>query len=479
MSDKKKNKIPLIIFSLIILFNPYIKVVDILPDFIAYFIIAKLLERPADSAPYFEETRVGAVRLAWISLLKIPAFMLIVFIRSHNTLDSDVYAMATLIFAAVELIFTIPMINNLFSALFYLGERGNASALITPFPLGKGSKRTLRPEDLRGYTILFVTAKSVLSVIPELLLLSRTTSSGVLMPAPLAKMYPWGLIISLAAVITLGIIWIVRSKHYINAIASEGGFGEALSQLARSDSEKKFETKVMQRRIKRALYLFVIAAIFTFPLALKDTNNVNVFPGFLFTGISLISLFSLKTAKKIYPALLSTGIANMLFSLLYLISSAIFHANFDYIDLVSNKAASAAYVPIMIFAFLELASFAAYSVFLFIGLKTYVFAHTGTETDSERYGKTEKAYHKGILKKCVAFIVLLSVLSTIKCINVFITRNISVINSAVGNRPVAIAASPIPWLGTLICFLAIFFIGYTFYFARYLFEECEMKYSLE
>ena len=48
MSDKKKNKIPLIIFSLIILFNPYVKVVDILPDFIAYFIIAKLLERPAN-----------------------------------------------------------------------------------------------------------------------------------------------------------------------------------------------------------------------------------------------------------------------------------------------------------------------------------------------------------------------------------------------------------------------------------------------
>ncbi len=479
MSDTKKKKLPLIIFSLIILFNPYVKVVDIFPDFIAYFIIAKLLERPADSAPYFEETRVSAVRLAWISLLKIPAFMLIVFIRSNNTLDSDVYAMATLIFAAVELLFLIPMINNLFSALFYLGERANASALITPFPLGKSGKRYARPEDLRGYTILFVSAKSVLSVIPELLLLSRTTDSGVLMPAPLGKLYPWGLIISVVAVIVLGIIWLIRASSYIKAIQNEGRFSEALSILATSDSEKKFETKVMKRRIKRAIYLIAIASIFTFPLALENTDNVNVFPGFLFTGISLLALFRLGTGKKYFPALLACGITNVLFSVLYLIFSAIFNTKYDYIDLLSGGAASAAYVPIMIFSFLEFISLAAYSVFLFKSLESYVYTHTGLSPESEKYSRMEATYHKDVKKRCVLFVAFLLVLSFIKCINVFISRNVSVINSTVGNRPVAITASSLPWFGTVICFFAIFFIGYSFYLARYLTEECERKYSFE
>ena len=479
MSKKNKSKLPIIIFSFVLLFNPYIKVIDILPDFVAYFIFARLLERAADSAPYFEETRAGAVKLAWISLLKIPAFMLIVFIRSNNTLDNDVYAMATLIFAIVELIYLIPLINNLFSALFYLGERGNASSLITPFPISSSGKRTVRPEDLRVLAIIFAVARSVLSFIPELFLLSRTTASGVLMPAPMAKLYPISIIFSLVIVITLGIILLVRSIAYVRAISKEGNFTHALSLIASADSEKKYEAKLMQRKLKNSIRLLILAAIFAFPLALKNTGDVNIFPGFLFTAFSFFALSRLGCTKSKLRAIIISGSINAYLSVMTLYFSAKFHKSYDYIDLISNGDASEAYLYLMIFSLLELLSFVVYSIFAYNALIALVHNHTGLSPIDERYGKTEAAYHKSIKTKCLLFVLFVLTLSFLKCANVFINRNNSIIHSTVENKPVMITTSVLPWFGTLVCFFAIFFIGYTVYFARYLIEECEMKYSLE
>ena len=40
-----------LIFAVVMLFNPNVNLIDILPDFIGYFILAKFFERAADSAP--------------------------------------------------------------------------------------------------------------------------------------------------------------------------------------------------------------------------------------------------------------------------------------------------------------------------------------------------------------------------------------------------------------------------------------------
>ena len=78
MAKQKKKEASLIVLALVFLFNPNIQVIDILPDFVAFFIFARLLEKPALMAPYFEEARSSALKLAVISLAKIPAFMLAV-----------------------------------------------------------------------------------------------------------------------------------------------------------------------------------------------------------------------------------------------------------------------------------------------------------------------------------------------------------------------------------------------------------------
>ena len=60
-----------IIVALVFLFNPNISVIDILPDFVAYFILARTFLLASDCAPYFEEARVAFKRLGWLSFGKI------------------------------------------------------------------------------------------------------------------------------------------------------------------------------------------------------------------------------------------------------------------------------------------------------------------------------------------------------------------------------------------------------------------------
>ena len=55
--DKRKSGgyFPALVISLLLLFNPNVSIIDPLPDFIAFFILARLVERAADIAPHFEE----------------------------------------------------------------------------------------------------------------------------------------------------------------------------------------------------------------------------------------------------------------------------------------------------------------------------------------------------------------------------------------------------------------------------------------
>ena len=45
--------------ALVFLFNPNISVIDILPDFVAYFLLARAFLYASDCAPYFEEARIA------------------------------------------------------------------------------------------------------------------------------------------------------------------------------------------------------------------------------------------------------------------------------------------------------------------------------------------------------------------------------------------------------------------------------------
>ncbi len=480
MSKTKRKTAPYLIMCLVFLFNPNINVIDILPDFIAYFIIARMLEKPADSAPYFEEARASAVRLGWITLMKIPAFFLAIFIRTNNTLDRDIYPMLSLVFAVLEIIFLIGFINNLSKAFFYLGERGTASTLIAPFSTSKSKKHMMRPEELRAYTIMFAVCKALLFSLPEFFLLSGTTSDGTIRPAPLIKYYPPTLLFALILGFVIGGIWLSRAKRYAENVAEEGEFTNSLTFLARSETDKKFETRTKLRSINNALLLIVVSAVLSFRLALKETSDINILPGILSAAVLLFALFKLKqhTGTNINSALVSGGVYSI-FSVCSLAFAIAFHDKYSYSNLISMDAAKGAYIPLIIFSILE---FLALSVFLFFCAKqllSFIDTNTGLSPKSDRYGKAERQFHKELKTRAVIMFALGGLLGLAKCSDVILNYNIKIIHSDVNNSIVAIEASPLPWFGVVITLLGIAYAGYALYFTGRLNEECSMKYSLD
>ncbi len=478
MNGKKIKLATPIALALVFLFNPNINIIDLLPDFVAYFIIAKFLARAEDAAPYFAEARSDAIKLAWVTLAKIPAFMLVIYIRGGNTLDRDVFPAVSLIFGIVEAILLFAFINHIFSALFYLGERGSAKALISPFPVSKDDKRKMRPEELRAYSLMFAICKCVLFVLPEFFLLSGTTSDGTLKPAPLIRYYAPTLLVALAIGFAMGGIWLSRTKKYIRAIMAEGEYENSLKFLSRSESEEVYQTKLKLRSLSRALIFLAVSSFLSFELALSNTDGVNILPGFLFAAVFVFSLYKMKshTEKSLKPTLISAAVYSA-FSLVYLIISASFHSKFDYINLVSNEEAKSAYIPVMIFAVLEFSAIVVLYLFSNKFIHQFIKENTGLSQNSERYGKTEALYHKELLKKCTLMTSLGILTALSKCVNILLKSTMNVIYSDVNNSVSAVPAPVVPWFGVVVTAFTVLYIGFTLYYTSNLRDECKMKYS--
>ena len=81
---KAKSRYGMVIFALFLLFIPAIKIIDVFPDFIAYFILAGVMSYGVDKLPYFEEARSAFIKLGIINLFRIPAVILTTSLRASN-----------------------------------------------------------------------------------------------------------------------------------------------------------------------------------------------------------------------------------------------------------------------------------------------------------------------------------------------------------------------------------------------------------
>ena len=75
-NTRKKLSFGLIIFSVILLFNTNIGIFDLLPDAVAYVILARQFKRASERAPFFAEACDAFKKLATVTLLKYPASLL-------------------------------------------------------------------------------------------------------------------------------------------------------------------------------------------------------------------------------------------------------------------------------------------------------------------------------------------------------------------------------------------------------------------
>lgn len=468
MSQKRGNKTAaLAIFALVMLFNPNVNLFDIFPDFIGYFILASIFVRAADAAPHFEEARGAFLRLGYINLAKIAGIIIVGLVRSGNTHDYDIYALTSLVFAVVEIIYLMPAIKNIFDALTYLGERTDAKSLIT-------SDTLISTESLRTLTYLFAVLKCALYFLPETLRLTGNIESGANTLA--SRFYNLALTASLVLGLIFGVIWLTRMIKYVKSIKKEGKFFEALDSVAQAGSYDEYLEKIEIRATRRTLLFFVLASVACIDLCFDNFNNVNLLPTFIYSILIFAGLLGIcrrvKADKKIKTSvivisvlLIGTGICSFFFSINFL-------DNFEYSDLLGGKNASAdaAYLTYEISVAIETALAIGANVLLFILMKQYTDKNLGYSTGGSI--DTKDSYHKALNVKTAILAALGSLCSVLNLLNVIFSGIIKVIYfKTEGAAMSSMAVSILPGFGLFVNIVTVVYIFYSVYYFNMIKEE--------
>ena len=474
--EKKSRSIyGYILFSLIFLFNPNISVIDVLPDFIAFFILSRVFRYAADCAPHFEEARVSFMRLGWLNFFKAFGLFIILVVKRGNSADNDIIPLVTMVFAFCEAILTFGAIKNIFDALFYLGNRTDAVATISPV---MAFKKSVRPESIRTLSYVFTLLKCLAYFAPTPFLLTNV-SIFELTRSSLAKAFIAVLIISQLISVVVGIIWLIVLRNYAIKIKNEGKFFTALDMLLKNNKGFSIEKKMKLRTIFTALTAFEIASFFTLELSLIENYDVNMIPHFLYAGILLFAVYKLSSFAKGSSGAYVSGGAFFTVSLASYIFQTYFLTEFGYSSLITNKTARSFYRIATAFSAAEFIALIVFLFFISKMLHSFILTNTGINENSNDL-KSNESYFGALIRKNNIFFIAGIAAGAIKLLSVILHGSVKLVysDSSEGDDLMNAVVSPaVEWIGLAVTIFAFVYIVITLYFISTLKDEVKMKYE--
>ena len=459
--------------ALVLLFNPSINVVDVLPDFIAYFILARLFDGPSLAVPYFEEAKRAFIKLGFINLAKIPALFIIAAVRSKNTMDNDVVALASLVFAALEIIYLIPAVKNTFDALFYLGERSDAESLI------KGTS-LFSTEALKTFTLVFTVLKCILYCTPEFFRLTRSIddSGSTVTVISGSRIYPFAILAAILIGLVVGSVWLTRMIKYVKSIKAEGKFVDAVNSLIEGSSKEEFEKRVKIKGIGKAFLIFNIASILAFDLTFSNFSDINLLPSVIFGilfSLGIMTLSRYTDEPKAKSRAIAVGIIYGAVSLIQYVLSVIFLTEHGYDALIEikNVAAMSAYRRVELAASVEAVVYVA-MCFLFYKTATAFISKNLGHGDKYGSGGAHDEYYSEINKRTITYTVITALSGLVALVNVFINGSVKLIftNPSDITMP-SLVVSSAPWFNLVVTAVSVIQIFYSIYYFGYIKEELE------
>lgn len=478
-TKKKRSSSSLIILALFLLLNPNISIIDYLPDFISYFILAKLFLDASDRAPFFKEARSAFLKLGWLNLLKIPAIFLIAQSRGGAAYGNDTISIASFVFAVLEVILMIIAIRNIFDGLFRLGERTSASALISDFKITK--RKSMTADALKTLTYAFAIIKCACYGLPDMLLLTtmRENAHGMQI-ITIDPKYPIVLLLTQVIGFAVGILWFRRMKKYAKSVIKEGQFNSALLSISDGINIQKIESMKKAREIKAFITLLTASVIFMFELRLDNLRSVNLIPPTLFAILIFISVFA-------YRKYITSPTLLLIVTALYAISSSVayviefnFLNEYGYDYLLETKNAAEKYVPVNISTIISTVILLILIILITLMLRNFILRHTGISKDSENYGKLEKEYHGSLLMRTYIFSAIAILTAVFKCVYVISSGNTQWVFTDINDVTMPVITAPsVEWIGFATSAASIALILYSIYYFSTLKDEVEMKYAEE
>ena len=466
---KRNNLLPSFILFVILLCltTPTYNTVDILPDFIAYLLLASVVGKYKDYAPYFAEAHSALLKLSLVSLIKIP-MMMIMF--ANMSTGRDIVPLFTLSFAVIELVLLIPAIKDGFSAVFYVGERGGCDAALVGIKL-IGSP--IRPEAIEGFTVVFAFVKAVFNVVPEFCLLTADTATT----AMLMRLYPTLVIISLLSVLVLGIFYSVVAWKYFGGIIKSGNFGECVRAIAGDERIARVKSEADIRRAIAMMTVLFAASFLTFDVAFSEINHGNnLLPRAIF--VIVVWLVGTVIFEKRWEKL-TLSLGALLYTAASLINAnhlAVFLGAHTYRDLLDFPSAREDYIPCEIWSVIELVAFTFFTVIFLIGFLRFLRNKTVFVGEGEELSRRAKEAKARITLRGIIFVLLPLLINILKTVNVFILANVELIYST---DAAVIVTSAAPWFSALIFTVCVVYIFYSHSFTGEIKEEIRLKYADE
>ena len=383
MRNSKKIPWMLIAVALVFSFNPNIAIIDPLPDFIGYMLLSFVLSRITVLNSTLDDAKRAFDKMILIDGCKILAIMWVFGMEalSERTTSILVWCFA---FAVLEGIFLIPAYLKLFRGLSELGDFYSSQAIHEKAP----ESRLSYTEKIRNLTVAFVAFRAFMTVLPELSVLSNTSTDEIAYSNSLYRYIGVMRGFCVIPVLVFGIIWAVKLVKYFKRLASDTELNSALLE----EHNKKFETRrgiFIKGNVKTACWFMLIGSVLTLDIRLE---KVNLLPDLLVLVMIMpaFAFFSRDTAlekKKVRVFAVLYGCASVLSHIL----EAYYVENFTYNAMNKNVTAFVMYLLSVIAVAVQGAMFICLLAVLFKEIKKVIVTHTGFVEGKEIHSEGEDA----------------------------------------------------------------------------------------
>lgn len=387
-----------IIAGFILLFNPVINVVDVIPDAIGFFLIVGGLTKMSYFIGKIAQARDLMLKLAFVEVIKIFSIALIPYTSGSALL------LMSFVFGFVELLLFIPAVNNLFEGLSFAGLWYNGTAIYAKKVKkvkvkkkdGTAAEENKEIELLTGvkkFVIFFYSFRVCATLIPELTELEMYDFIGEVnaFRRSWVSYKPAFYVLFGIATLILGIIFVKKIVSFFGPIKNDKPFIDSLNRKYTDDILPK-ETFFIAQNMKRAMMLFTLSAIASF---IFFVDGINLLVGIISSALLIAAAIIVRKYVKLATVVIPIAAVRGALSIVTLI----LQYKYFYISEYSVEAVQwieKAYNQYYIMAAVECVEYiiALASVLLFLtSLMKAVKAHLevcGMQTENAQYSKRNR-----------------------------------------------------------------------------------------
>ncbi len=233
-----------LIISAIFLFNPVFSNMDVLPDFIGYFLIMLALSQPAYTNENAQDAYNSSRKMLIVSVAKTFSLLLV------SSSDVTMSLLLSFSFLIVELVFGIPFVLKLFK---YLSELALAS--------GNGREAD-KSTKIVYFTIATMVARLTLAMLPDLTALSLNNGVDTDVLPVLTGFRPMLFIVTGTLSFIICTVWLVIIEIHFSRLINKDVENKCKNDFALQvkDNKPLFEAK----NCLVVMIIFAIGSIFAF-----------------------------------------------------------------------------------------------------------------------------------------------------------------------------------------------------------------------